>query len=137
MSDSDGIAAIDLSLKYDTKRVAILDVETAGLAAAHALAGNDLGGRYLVSLFGVLPLEGTGALVTVTLRALEEIRALDALAMDAEANEGTIKLEVAPGPETHRPGVQKVNVRTRGPSPPAGTTGIETTLGVRNRGGKS
>ena len=92
LSDADGITALDLGLEYDAERVSILAVATGDLASGFVLTGNDLGKRYLVSLFGVLPLEGSGAIVTITLEARKEIRAADALSVTAEANEGRIKL---------------------------------------------
>jgi hypothetical protein len=92
LSDADGISALDLDLKYNAERVSILGVSTADLASGLVLTGNDLGKRYLISLFGVLPMEGSGAIITITLQALEEINAADALSITAEANEGRIKL---------------------------------------------
>ena len=113
LSDADGISAIDLGLEYDASRVAILGVERADLADGLVLTGNDLGKRYLVSLFGVLPMEGSGAIITVRLEALEVINAADALSITAEANEGMIKLEVTSDLEIARPDLQKVKLRAR------------------------
>ena len=118
LSDADGITAIDLGLEYDAGRVSILAVETADLAAGLVLTGNDLGDRYLVSLFGVLPMEGNGAIVTVTLEARAAIRAADALKITAEANEGRIKLLVAPRPEELERPALEVQKRKRAASAP-------------------
>jgi hypothetical protein len=93
---SDGILAIDLSLLFDPVLAGEIRVERTGLSSGMVLTQNARLGRHLVSLFGVAPMEGAGPFLKIVYRA-ESTRLTLPLAVTAEANEGAIPIEYAPG----------------------------------------
>ncbi len=99
IEDADGIEALDLAFHYDPSRIAIRSVRPAGLAAGWALHSGGDQGRWRGSLFGLLPLQGDGALLVVTVEAIGT-RPTPAvpLTVSASANEGRIPVRLlAPG----------------------------------------
>jgi hypothetical protein len=99
IEDADGIEALDLAFHYDPSRIVIRSVRPAGLAAGWALHSGGDKGRWLGSLFGLLPLQGDGALLVVTVEAIGT-RPTPAvpLTVSASANEGRIPVRLlAPG----------------------------------------
>jgi hypothetical protein len=93
IDNADGILGMDFELAYDPAEVSIVEVKPIGLAAAHQLAANDRGGRYLGSLFGTQPLQGSGQLLIMTVEARRAIRRLP-FGIKAQANEGQIPLRI-------------------------------------------
>ncbi len=94
LGNADGIEALDLRLLYDPSRIRIVDARTGELAARFHLATNDTGGDRRIGLYGILPIQGSGRLVTLTVEVLRPGRTSDALAIEASANEGRIPLHV-------------------------------------------
>jgi hypothetical protein len=91
---ADGVEALDLALRYDAARVAIIDVQTVGLGDKLNLVTNDRDGVLRVALYGVLPLEGSGGLLSVTIEAREDLRGGAPVRIVGEANEGRIPLQI-------------------------------------------
>jgi len=95
IEDGDGIEALDLTFHYDPSRIAIRNVRPAGLAADWALHSGSERGRWRGSLYGLLPLQGDGALLVVTVEAVGT-RPTPAvpLTVSASANEGRIPVRL-------------------------------------------
>ncbi len=114
IEDADGIEALDLTFHYDPSRLAIRNVRPAGLAADWALQSASEKGRWRGSLYGLLPLQGDGTLLVVTVEAVGA-RPTPAvpLTVSASANEGRIPVRLL-APESPDRG----ETRYRKESPP-------------------
>jgi hypothetical protein len=91
---AEGIQALDLSLSFDSNALVIKEVHGIGLGNSMSLASNSVGERLRVALYGLLPLAGSGTLLSVTVEALEDVSRRLAISIDAEANEGVIPVRV-------------------------------------------
>jgi hypothetical protein len=94
ISNADGILGLDLGLKVDATRVAIIGVQSAGIASGWGVAHSDLHGTHRISAYGVSPLAGTGAVLTVTVEGVAATGRAVQLDLSAVANEGAIPLRV-------------------------------------------
>jgi hypothetical protein len=98
LKNADGILGLDLTLTYDPTRIAIVAVETAGIASGDNMAKADLTGTYRIAAYGVLPLAGSGPVLTVTVEALRNVGREEPMGISGVANEGRIPLRVQ-GPD--------------------------------------
>jgi hypothetical protein len=94
LRDANGILALDLNLVYDPSRIAIVTVDPAGIGSALNIAHGDLGGTHKISAYGLLPLSGSGRVMTVTIEALKPTGLRVPLTVDGTANEGRIPLQI-------------------------------------------
>ena len=92
IANADGILGLDLSLKYDPSRVAIVGVQSAGIAAGWGVAHSDERGTHRISAYGVTPLGGDGAVLIVTVEGLAGNGRMQPFELSAVANEGAIPL---------------------------------------------
>ncbi len=90
VASGDGIAALDLVLRYDPAQVSIREVRTTELGAAFGSATNDRDGVLRAGLFAAEPIRGSGKLLEVVVRPLVKPRPLVPLRLEATANEGRI-----------------------------------------------
>jgi len=91
---TDGIQALDLTLSFDSGALAVRDVHTIGLGQSMTLASNSVGEGLRVALYGLLPLAGSGTLLSITVEALEEVSRRLPISVNGEANEGGIPLRI-------------------------------------------
>jgi len=110
IGDADGIEALDLKLSYDPAKVSIVEVRAVDLGAELNVVAHDIGGVRNVGMYGILPLEGSGTLLSVTIASHREIGATVPIEVTGEANESLIPLRIlderpggAPGPRRQRP----------------------------------
>jgi hypothetical protein len=94
IAGADGILGLDLSLKYDRSRLAIVGVEPAGIAMGWGVAHLAQAGTHRISAYGVSPLAGDGAVLNVTVEARAGTGRDTQLELSAAANEGAIPLRV-------------------------------------------
>ena len=87
------IQAVDLALRYDPRLLKVVDVQTAGIAKEFKLLRNDLDGELRLALFGLEPWEGSGVVLRIAVK-LDGVLTNDALAVEAQFNEGRIPLEL-------------------------------------------
>lgn len=92
---ADAIDALDLELSYPWGQLAIVTARPVGIGAGLALASHDLGGRLRLGLYGVEPLTGSGAIVSLTVEARRPLSGLPPLRIEGRANEGRIELRPA------------------------------------------
>jgi len=97
LQNADGILGLDLSLRYDPSRIAIVSVETTGIGSGFASAHADLAGTHRIAAYGVIPLSGSGAVLNVTIEALKGTGRQVPLQLSGVANEGRIPLRVREG----------------------------------------
>ena len=90
--NADGILGLDLSLKYDPSRIAIVSVDPIGIGAGLNVAHGELDGTHRISAYGVLPLTGNGSVLTVTIEGVKDAGRQLPLTMTGTANEGGIPL---------------------------------------------
>jgi hypothetical protein len=102
LRNADGILGLDLSVRYDPSRIAIVGVQSAGIGSGLNLARADRNGTYRIAGYGVLPLSGSGPVLTITVEALKDTGRQMPLTIGGVANEGAVPLRV----------------RGRGPVPP-------------------
>jgi len=91
---ADGILGLDLALTYDATRLAIVGVRPAGIGSRLTVATGDLHGTYRIAAYDVVPLAGSGPVLTVTVEALSDARGRVPPAIGGTANEGAIPLRV-------------------------------------------
>jgi hypothetical protein len=110
IGDADGIEALDLRLSYDPAKVSIVAVRAVDLGTELNLIAHDIGGVHNVGMYGILPLEGSGTLLSVTIASHRELGATVPIEVTGEANESMIPLRIlghrpggAPGPKRQRP----------------------------------
>jgi hypothetical protein len=94
LRDADGILALDLNLGYDPSQIAIVTVDPAGIGSALNVAHGDLDGTHKISAYGLLPLSGSGRVMTVTIEALKPTGPRVPLTIGGTANEGRIPLQI-------------------------------------------
>ena len=91
---ADGILGLDLALKYDPSRIAIVAVDPSGIGSGLNVAHGELSGTHRISAYGVLPLSGSGSVMTVTIEGLRPTGRQLPLTVTGTANEGGIPLRV-------------------------------------------
>jgi hypothetical protein len=96
LRNADGILALDLSLQYDPSRIRIVAVEAAGIGSGFSVAQSDENGTHRVAAYGVLPLTGSGSVMTVTIEALKTTGKQAPLTLSGKANEGQVPIRVRP-----------------------------------------
>jgi len=87
-----GVEALDLELDYDPTRLAIVDVERAGLLSPWSLAFRDSAGTLRLAAYGPTPLAGEGPILTITVEGRLEHRQGVRLRIAGKANEGRVAL---------------------------------------------
>jgi len=92
LRNAEGILGLDLALRYDPSRLSIVGVEPAGIGSDLNLARSDEAGEYRIAAYGLTPLSGSGAVLTVTVEALRNTGSGDAPSIGGMANEGSIPL---------------------------------------------
>jgi hypothetical protein len=108
MQNADGILGLDLTLPANPATVQILGVGATGIASTFGYAAKNTGDGYLVSMYDLGPMAGSGAFLVVTYDLTGTASGLP-FGVTAEANEG--RITVVPGPGiprggTHEPEVQ-------------------------------
>ena len=106
LHNADGILAVDLALKYDPSRIAIVDVVSTGIGSGFNVAHADQKGTHRIAAYGVLPLSGSGSVLTVTIEALKTTGRVAPVTITGTANEGAVPLRVGPRKED-RPDVRQ------------------------------
>jgi hypothetical protein len=94
IENADGILGLDLKLSYDPSRFGIVGVSSTGIATGWGVAHSDAPGTLRISTYGVSPLAGTGAVLTVTVEGRTGKGRAIPLGLSAVANEGAIPLRV-------------------------------------------
>jgi hypothetical protein len=92
LRDADGILGLDLVLNYDPSRLSIAGVRPAGIAEGYAVARGGPEGSQRIAAYGVTPLAGSGAVLTITLEARTNVSGRVPLTVSGVANEGKIPL---------------------------------------------
>jgi hypothetical protein len=92
---ADGIVGLDLNLTYDQSRISIVEIQTSGLGSAMTVLTNDETGSVRIAAYGVVPLVGSGSIMTITVEALADTGSRIPLSIDGSANEGGIPLRTA------------------------------------------
>jgi hypothetical protein len=110
IDDADGIEALDLRLHHDPADIVIVEIRAIGFGAGLSMVNHDAGGVHNVGMYGVLPLEGSGTLLSVTVMAQRNLGANVPIRVSGEANEEMIPLRFVDsrpgtlrGPERQRP----------------------------------
>jgi hypothetical protein len=83
--------------------MAVVGVRTADLAAGWGVAHGDQPGGHRITTYGVAPLSGTGALLTVTVEGRDSRPTDVTIGIDGLANEGRIPLKPRVRLERPRP----------------------------------
>jgi hypothetical protein len=94
LRNADGILGLDLGLAYDPSRIAIVNVQAAGIGSGLSLAHSDQRGTLRIAAYGYAALSGSGSILTVTVEALKNTGNDSPLAVGGTANEGAIPLRV-------------------------------------------
>jgi hypothetical protein len=94
VDDADGILAVDLGLTPASRRVSIVDVQTTALTSEFQLVRNDVDGNTELALFGVRPLQGSGALLVVTVEVRGRFPKGLPISIEAHINEDLIPVEL-------------------------------------------
>jgi hypothetical protein len=94
LDNAGGILGLDLSLTYDASRFAVVGVRVAGIGSDCSLAQAGTGGTLKLAMYGVLPLSGSGPLLTITVEARTNTPLLTPLKAAAVANEGRIPIRI-------------------------------------------
>jgi hypothetical protein len=94
LRNADGILGLDLTLAYDASRIAIVGVQAAGIGSKLSLAQSDGKGTVRIAGYGVVPLSGSGPVLTITVEALGNTGRQEPLRISGVANEGGIPLRV-------------------------------------------
>jgi hypothetical protein len=97
LDGADGILGLDLTLKYDATRIAVLDVAATGIASGYTVASASTSGKTEIAAYGLTPLSGSGQTLTVTIQALRPGIHGIPLTVSGNANEGKIPMHVSVG----------------------------------------
>ncbi len=92
--EGDGIEALDLQIGYDARSLSIVEVHATGLGGQLQLVQRDDGGSIRCAMYGTRPLQGSGALLSITVEARRPLGPAYPLGVGAKANEGRIPLRV-------------------------------------------
>jgi hypothetical protein len=93
---ADGIEAIDLALRFDPRIATVVEVKPLELAGGWSVAHHEGEGGAKVAMYGVTPLHGSGALLSITIEAKAQITVAP-ISVEASANEGAIPLRIHGG----------------------------------------
>jgi hypothetical protein len=99
---ADGIEALDLKIDYNPERIRIVQVSRSGIGSQFNLVSHDVGGRHNIGMYGLLPLEGSGAVLSVTVEALSDLGRAHGMRVSGQANEKQIPLVIMKRPEIDR-----------------------------------
>jgi hypothetical protein len=102
IDDPVGVVALDLTLEHDPAAVRIVGIDTAEAGRALGLASRTEAGRTRVALYGLTPLDASGALVVVTVEATAAAPRGIALELSGQADEGSADLRIVRGRERDR-----------------------------------
>jgi hypothetical protein len=94
LKNADGILAVDLSLKYDPSQITVVGVASTGIGSGLTIAHGDVDGTHKISAYGILPLSGSGSVMTVTIEAVKPTGPRLPLTVAGTANEGRIPLQI-------------------------------------------
>jgi hypothetical protein len=92
--DADGILGLDLTLRFDPSRVAIVAVSPAGIGSATSVVHSEHSGTCRIAAYGVAPLAGSGPVLQITVQALKPLGPQAPLELRGVANEGRIPLVI-------------------------------------------
>jgi hypothetical protein len=94
LENAAGIEALDLALAFDSRAIAIRDVRAIGLGESMTLVSRTDTDRLLVAMYGLLPLAGSGSLLSVTVEALDDFPRRLPITISGEADEGGVRLRI-------------------------------------------
>ncbi|RLE17841.1 MAG: hypothetical protein DRJ50_13605, partial [Actinobacteria bacterium] len=95
MHQGDGLQSLDLDLTFASAQVRVVDVKKGAAASDFSLSHNGgPGGQYKVSQFGVLPLQGSGTLLELTVEFRLSASQGTPFRVMALANERPITVEI-------------------------------------------
>jgi len=94
LTNADGIFGLDLSLRYDPSRIAIVDLRSSGIGTGNRVTHGERNGVCRIASYGVAPLSGSGQVLTITVEALRATGHRSPLAIGGQANEGAIPMLV-------------------------------------------
>ena len=103
MRHGDGIQGLDLEFSYAPGQVQIVDVRTGAAATDFSLLSNGLPGVHKIAMYGVLPLQGTGTLLELTVEITLGTGKVDPFGVSALANERSIPVSVKKGKKPLEP----------------------------------
>jgi hypothetical protein len=98
LRNAEGIEAVDLRLVLDPSKLSIVEVAPGALDSSIGIAANTSGSEERIAAYALVPLRGSGALLTVTLEALEDTVLRSPFTIAADANEGRTAIRIAPVP---------------------------------------
>jgi hypothetical protein len=93
LRDADGILGLDLVLRYDPSRVAIVGVQAAGIGSAMSVTRADRNGTERIAAYGYGALSGSGSILTITVEGLKNTGGPPPT-IGGVANEGAVPLRV-------------------------------------------
>jgi hypothetical protein len=102
LANAEGILGLDLVLKYDPTRLRIVGIAATGIGTGQTVVQADAAGTCRIAAYGVLPLAGSGAVLTVTIEGVKATGARLPLTVSGQANEGAIPLRVQERVQTPR-----------------------------------
>jgi hypothetical protein len=94
LRNADGILGLDLVLRYDPSRLAVIDVKAAGIGSALSMARADRQGTHRIAAYGYAALSGSGSILTITVEGLSNKGRQLPPTIGGVANEGGIPLRV-------------------------------------------
>ena len=97
MRNGDGIQGLDLEISYASAEVRVVDVRTGEAAADFNLLSNGVPGAHRIALYGVLPLQGTGTMLEMTVEMPLGVGKVGPFEVSALANERSIPVRVQKG----------------------------------------
>jgi hypothetical protein len=94
LRNADGILGLDLVLRYDPSRLAIVGVQGTGIGSALSVARADQHGMQRIAAYGYAALSGSGSILTITVEGLNDKGRQLPPTIGGVANEGGIPLRV-------------------------------------------
>jgi hypothetical protein len=94
LRNADGILGLDLVLRYDASRLAIVGVQAAGIGSALSVARADQRGTQRIAAYGYAALSGSGSILTITVEGLKSTGRQLPPTIGGVANEGAVQLRV-------------------------------------------
>jgi hypothetical protein len=85
---------LDLVLRYDPSRLAIVGVQAAGIGSALSVVRADQRGTQKIAAYGYGALSGSGSILTITVEGLKNKGPQQPPTIGGVANEGAVPLEV-------------------------------------------
>ena len=95
LRNADGILGLDLVLRYDPSRLAIVGVQATGIGSALTVARGDRNGTQRIAAYGYAALSGSGSILTITVEALKNTGSQQPPTIGGVANEGAVPMRVS------------------------------------------